>query len=469
MNTTTSAPALHNRLLRLLTHGSSLSSSKRRALYAGIAFATLTVIWLPVGLFLTLHNTTYTSRWDLILPGSGAGLAVSLESVGQASASASSPYNSHSVDPKVNYKAIAESESVLRSAAARIKMTAKEFGKPRIKLVDQTALIHFSISANTAEQSYAKAQSLYQALEVELERLRDDELRQREAAVDLMLQSYNKSLQQAQKNILDYQAQSSIISLEQYNELTLNLERMRVKLRDLKSEHASIRGNIKSLQSSLGTSLSVAAALHTLTQDVLFQELAIEWATSASQLSKARSTWGERHYEVMTARETHNRLRSALQQRASVLVPGSSMPSSKLLSLATSQPSLYTQLVELTTQQSGLSDQITVTQEILNKQQAFLEASTTDASNLEDLKRKHQVATAVMTTALAKMDIGKSDHFSSYPLLQILAEPTLPVKADTLGRNLALLGAVMATLMTIFGLLLLWVRKSYLQKLLKNA
>ena len=73
-------------LMRLLSHGSSLSGSRRLTQYLGIALAILTTIWTPVGLFLILKPPSYTSTWALILPGSGAGHAVSLESVGQASA-----------------------------------------------------------------------------------------------------------------------------------------------------------------------------------------------------------------------------------------------------------------------------------------------------------------------------------------------------------------------------------------------
>ncbi len=469
MNTAQAQPSLHQRLLRLLTHGSSLSDSKRRALYTGVAIATLAIIWLPVMIFLTLHNTTYTSRWDLILPGASAGMAVSLESIGQASATAASPYNNRSVEPRVNYKAIAESEPVLSSAAAKMNLNVKKFGKPRIKLVDQTALMNFSISAPSAEQAHTKAQVLHQALENELDRLRDDELQQREQAVNRMLKSYNENLQQAQQNIIDYQNRSRILSLEQYNELTLNLERTRVTLGDLKAEHAQLTGSINKLRQSLNTSLDDAATLHTLTQDALFQELAIKWAQTSTQLSDARSKWAERHPEVTASRHALTRLRIALLQRINTLIPGNATDLEQLISLSNSQPSLYTQLVELSTRESGLSEQIESTQQRLDEQQHFLEESTTDASNLEDLKRKLQVATAVMTTALAKLDIGKSNHFSSYPLIQMLTKPSLPEKADTLGRDLALLGAIFATFMTLFGLVLLWTRKSYLQKLLKNA
>ena len=155
------------RVLHMVVHGSSLPPGRRAALYLGILLGVLMTIWLPVGMFISLLPTMYTSRWDLILPGAGTGTghAVNLESVGQASATAASPYTSHSIDPKVNYKALAESMPVLSAAAAELDMPAQAFGKPRIKLVDQTALMHFRVSAGTAETAHAKSQALYRALQ----------------------------------------------------------------------------------------------------------------------------------------------------------------------------------------------------------------------------------------------------------------------------------------------------------------
>ncbi|MGD8912526.1 MAG: exopolysaccharide biosynthesis protein, partial [Candidatus Thiodiazotropha sp.] len=130
-------PNWRQRLLHRAVYGSGLSPAQRWAAYLGVLMAALMMTWLPIGLFVALIPVSYSSKWDLILPGSGSGLAVSLESVGQASANAASPYTSHSIDPKVNYKALAENASVLQAAAAELGMSMAEFGKPRIKLVDQ--------------------------------------------------------------------------------------------------------------------------------------------------------------------------------------------------------------------------------------------------------------------------------------------------------------------------------------------
>jgi uncharacterized protein involved in exopolysaccharide biosynthesis len=462
-------PSWRQRLLHRAVHGSGLSPAQRWAAYLVVLMAALMMTWLPIGLFVALIPVSYSSQWDLILPGSGSGLAVSLESVGQASATAASPYTSHSIDPKVNYKALAENASVLRSAAAELGMSMAEFGKPRIKLVDQTALMQFRINAPSAQLAQRKSLALYNALQRELERLRADEAQQRENAVNLMLESYNENLRETQQRILDYQSRSRIVSLEQFTELTMNLERSRIELGRLQAEHASVEGRLNSLMRVLGATPREAATIHMLQQDALFQQLATQWSAAVTKLSEYRNQWGKKHPAVIEARDNHDKLHRQLRQRLATLGPESLLTTDRLIALSSGNAVLFTQMVELASSEQGMRQQIATLKQNIIEQNRLLEESTTDASTLEDLKRKHQVATAVMTTALAKLDIGKSDHFSAYPLLQLLTSPTLPEKPDNLARNLALAGGLGATLFVIIGLLLLWNRKPYLRKLAKNA
>lgn len=467
--TATNSGGAWARVLYLLSHGSNLPRWRRFALYLGVATTVLAVIWFPVGIYLVFKPLSYTSTWALILPGSGSGHAVSLESVGQATATASSPYTSHSVDPRVNYKAVAESAPVLAAAAAQLGLTLEEFGKPRIKLVEQTALMDFRISGDSARQAQEKSRALYAAMQHELDRLRDDELSRREAASGDMLHGFSDKLRLAQQRILDYQASSQIVSMEQFTELTLNLERMRSTVLNLKAEHAGLAGRLHGLQATLGTTPGLAAAVIELQQDVLFSQLAGKWAQASAKLTENQARWGSKHQQVVSARENEKELRRALLNRADAVAPELNTDIERLVAHVTSESALYTRVIELFAEQQGAGEQITALEQGIHDQAQLLERSTTDASNLEDLKRKHQVATAVFTTALARVDIGKSDRFSAYPLVQLLAEPTLPEKPDTLGRNLALLGASAGSFFSLYGLILLWIRKPFLRKLLKNA
>lgn len=456
-------------IAKFVVFGSSLPPHKRRMVYLGLLLCVLSVIWTPIGLFVAFIPQTFVSRWDLILPGAGTGHAVSLESIGQASATSSSPFTSHSIDPKVNYKAVVQSFPVLSAAAESVGMTVENFGKPRIKLVDQTALMHFRISASNAELAYKKSIALYNALQNELERLRADELTQREKSVQIFLQGYHTTLSNAQKRILEFQAKSQIVSEEQFPELAKNLEKTRIKLDQLKAEYANVKASRLALQNSLNTNANLAASIHTLQHDALFQHLANQWSQTVATLSKKRNLFGKHHPQVIQASTQQSRLKRSLHKRALSLVRDTSLNKERLIAIGSSDASLYTQLVELNTRESGISAQIMELEMGIKRQSEFLEKSTTDASTLEELRRKQQVATAVLTTALAKLDISKSDRFSSYPLVQLLAQPTIPDKPETLAVNVAVVSGLLGSFSAIIGLFLLWNRKPYLQKLLKNA
>ena len=126
-------------------------------------------------------------------------------------------------------------------------------------------------------------------------------------------------------------------------------------------------------------------------------------------------------------------------------------------------------LIKLNEESDGLAEEMAMEANQIVALEQRIETGAAQAIRLEDLNRKQQVSTAVFSTALAKQDIGNADRFSSYPLVQMLTEPTKPDEPDRTIKLLALLGGIAASLGTAIGLSLLWIRKSWFQKLLKNA
>ena len=130
---------------------------------------------------------------------------------------------------------------------------------------------------------------------------------------------------------------------------------------------------------------------------------------------------------------------------------------------------LMQQLLTLDTQAKGLKRQIGSLSQQIHDWDHRLYDSNDDAAKLEDLQREHQVATAVFTSALAKMDVGKADIYSSFPLVQLMSAPTLAESTDKLAILLALVGGFAASISIIAGMGMLWIRKPMLQKILTNA
>lgn len=79
-----------------------------------------------------------------------------------------------------------------------------------------------------------------------------------------------------------------------------------------------------------------------------------------------------------------------------------------------------------------------------------------------------QTAEAVFASTVAKLDLGKSEIFSAYPLAQLVAEPSLPQEASAPRRSLIFLGSTTGSIFCSAGLGLLWWRKRLIDLMQKQ-
>lgn len=456
---------------RLIVEGSSLAPRERGRLYLAIFGTILLLLWGPIGMLITFKPDTYTSEWTLILPGTGNGLAINLDSIGQTTASAASPYTNTSVDPVVNYKAIAQSSSVLAQAAESLNMTREEFGQPKIKLVDQTALMAFRISGQTSKLAVQKANALYQALQARLNQLRDDEAEQQSAASLAMLEQFNRKLQEAQQKKLSYQINADIVSLNQFEELIETLEVRKQRQQEMVKRQQSLLQRIETLKSGLTVSESELAYALVLRSDSAFQQVVTKHASVHTQISTIDGIWGQNHPQLNQLQAAHDTVEAELIHRGRYVTQAGHLSARQLIQLGThsEHDHALVELLELTAERDGLAAETQVEARQITALQQRIETGAAQAIRLENLNRKQQVSTAVFSTALAKQDMGNADRFSSYPLVQMLTTPSQPDTPDRMAKKLALLGGIAATVAAAIGLILLWVRKSWFQKILKNA
>ncbi|MCX2523617.1 GumC family protein [Larsenimonas rhizosphaerae] len=446
--------------------------ARRLAIYLGILISVWAAIGILASIVIAKSPVQYTTRWVIILPGSGAGLAVSLESIGQASSQSSSPYTNTSVDPKVNYQAIATSDPVIIDAARRSNMSTEAFSSLKIKLVDQTALIDFSISGDTAEQALAKAEAHFAAFRATLEHLRRDEFATRENASRLSIETYERTLDTSQQELLDFQKNSRLISMDQFQSMTLAIETLKEKIEQTTAELKATRIQRQTLMARLGIDGDAASQAMLLQRDASFQSLLTERTKAQAVLTEQAGKWGDRHPEVMTSQAGVDALTQALFSRARILLsPTLSMGDFRAIVSAGNrgtQEAMIQRIVELEIKIKGLASQRESFIEAHARREEKINGSMADAAQLQALMRQQQVAAAVYTTALAKIDIGKIDPFTSYPMLQLLSAPVAPDSPDKLGKKLAMLGAIGSSFFATIGLVLLWIRKPYIRKLRKS-
>ena len=452
----------------LVVEGSHLTLRQRFKLYLRITLVALGLIWALVVVLIMLTPKKYVSEWTLILPGAGSGAQVSLDSLGQASASSNSPYASSAIDPRENYKAIALSEVVIAKAAESLGYSSGAFGRPKMKLPTQTGLMVFSSQALTAEDARAKAWALYNSLQSTLSQLRDDEIRMREQGVRKGLDGFASKVGQSQRNIIAYQSERGLVSLDQFKELAVSSERLRQKRIGNVSELQGIEARERKLIEYLGLTASQAGDVLKLKNDQFYQELLVNESRLGAERIRLSGILGERHPRLRALLQEQGRVREAMKQRCTALIGQCDEEMMMKLSAddVDGRAQLMQQLISLASDAEGLREELRSLDEELAVWEKRLEESKQDAAELAELNREHQLASAVFTSAVARMDVGKADIYSAYPLVQILVEPSLPPAPDRVGPLLIIVGGVAASLCVLMGLGLLWVRKPILNKLL---
>ncbi|MEN8220966.1 MAG: hypothetical protein ABFS56_32365 [Pseudomonadota bacterium] len=455
----------------LLWHWGKSGESWRWLRYAVLAILINGLIWSTALSYLYLTQPTYTSKWTLILPGTGAGANITIDNIGQASTVASSPYGHSTLSPKVNYKSIVENATVLQTAADSMKMTQSTFGKPKIKLIAQTSLILFELNGKSPQQAVDKSWALYHALQANLQELRLDEIKQRENSFRAMLMSYENKLKAARDALLEHKIKTKLVSVEQHLLLATSIEQLRKQRAEVLAEHEKKRAQVGQLSKNLGITSQQAADALLLKSDLLFQENLKNYTEASALLTVYLSKWGNNHPQVVKERASQKATHQAMLKRSSVLLGRSNEVLLQHLNLNNSEKraQLFQNLVSLYAEQHGLTAKAKELARLINKIESRLNAQNENAAKLEEFEREHRIAEAVYTSARARIETSQADLFASYPLLQMLSKPSMPDKPSSPKRNMGLLGAILASLFTLSGLLLLWIRAPYISKLLNES
>ncbi len=427
--------------------------------FAGINMS----IWSVATICIIILPYQYISKSTLILPGAGVGAKMDIHNIGSASAIVNSPFSNNSLNPKVSYKSIAQSSKVLKDAASRLNMNVEEFGKPNIKLVDQTSLMYFHIADQDPAQAQQKSWALHHALQAQIQKLRLDEIKRREQGIQLMLKSANDKLNVAQKKLLSYQSQSNIATIEQYERIPIVIEEMRAQHAGLIIEKEQTLKELLTLSRILGLTSAQASQIMSLQADPFFQELVEQHSNANVLLTSHNSKWGQNHHKVKQQSLEIASAEKAMQDRAIQLIGTSQMVTQVSLADHNKRSDLFYDLITKKTQYEGIKQKTEHLEKQITLYQTRLRAQSTSVSKLDELEREHQIAEAVFTSAMAKIDTGKSDIFASYPMMQIMMEPTLPSKRSGAQPLHVIVGGVFGSLLSIVILTLLWFRRKNIE------
>lgn len=424
------------------------------------------VACIAAAAYYLLTPPTYVSRWTFILPTATSAVSLQLESIGHAQSIPSSPFGSTSLSPKVIYREIAGSEIVRLEAARALGVTLEKLGLPRIKLIDETSLILFEMSDRTPEGAQAKSMALITAFNAQLEALRKDEVVRRGLVVQESLKLYQENLQTARNRILEQQQATGVLSINQFNEAATTLELLRRKLTEQRSDLEKLLAEKGQLIERLGLSPDTAAAVIRLASNQTFAKMAAEYAEAQALLRTESAKLGPRNPLLVNIQDRWAAADRQISEMAQAVGVAASADLASVLMLmnGTQQADLLRSLVTNETQIAGRRKEIaslTVDTEALQQKVKHMSA---DVARLEDLKKDHIVAEAVFTSALARLDTHRTDIYASYPMVQTLAPPDLPEKPSSPRLLFAVLGAMLASLLSTLAWGMAWLRHEFARR-----
>ena len=431
----------------------------------------LAVIWVLALGYIALAPDRYDSQMSLILPGTGVGASMNLESIGQASTNTSSAFSSPSLSPTENYKRLLMSDLVLREAARIAGEDESAFPGPSIKLIDQTNLIEARISAGTPDQAKTRMEALRTAFSAQLDSLREDEARARENADAKRIAELEGKVDEAQEALLDFQGETGLVSLDQFAGRITALDQLKANERDRRVRVAETGTAAARLSKTLQVTLPEARRAMLLKADPEFQELLRRYAAAVGAHTERSATLGDAHGAIEELAAEKSNLQGDLARRGAQLT---GLTPSQVLAFAdfsasNAREGLFSSLSQRDSDTAGNNAALAELNRQIAQQSADTEAQVAQAAKLAELLRDLRVAEAVFSSALARLDTNKSDPFASYPLVQTLESPSLPRGKAAPSALIVIAGALAASIVLIIGFLLLWLRQPIIRTFLPNA
>lgn len=409
-----------------------------------------------------LATREYKSQWSLLLPGTGIGTSVNLDRIGQAASSSVSAYSSPALDPKQNYAAIALSAPVLDRAKVLMGDQWRDHYKPVIKQKQQTTLMVFSVVALSPAKAKAAGDALLQALEEQLQTLRQQEQQKQSEAATVFLNQAGDDVEYSQNKLTLFQQQTGLLTETQFEDLIKRRAELQYLYDQKKASLDQMAASMAQLQQRLNLSNEQAAQGLQLTTDPLLARLMQAYAEAQTQLDLLDQSLGNKHPRRVDLKQQLDAAISAIAKHAQSAGLPSTANQLRLLSVTlpgvnTVSPQnarLLAEMVEMDYRTIGSKAELLSIQQQLSQTTNEISQFQKHIGQLKALKRDQQIATAIFSSTLARTDISRSDPFQSYPLTQVLMPPTVPTHPSNPRLILLLVGIFASNIFSTGGYLL---------------
>lgn len=415
--------------------------------------------------YILLEAPKYKTSWVMLLPGTERTSTISLDNMGEARSNGANAYGSVSISPKNTYKEIALSDAVINQAATEYGVQADAFSKPRIKLIDQTPAMQFTLIGESKDELLYRANLYNKTFHNTLDRLRSNEIERNFNGIEANLNDAKTRLAKARSEVVSHQIKSDFVSEQQFQRWMSDAESLRVQKTTSDVEIAMVAAMVDASLSQLSITAEQSKSLTLLLSNPALSSTLTRLGEKLTEQVSLKSKFASEN----PLRKTIDREVAALSIRLRAIlttVPGiSKMSNTKLFGLASENVTIAVQAVNsLLARYAGLEAQNQMLAKSREEYQARIKDHTQSAATLADLQRDHQIAEAIFSSALAKLDTSRLDIYATYPLTQLLTQPGATIKRDRLQTKLVILASILIFGMLSLSFILTRMRKNLLAK-----
>ncbi|HEY9809156.1 MAG TPA: hypothetical protein V6D13_07420 [Halomicronema sp.] len=423
-------------------------------------------IWAAAIAYIKLTPSTYTSEWTIFLPAASSSANVNVSDTNsQVEGSNQSPYQTLvRVDPRQNYIFIANSRTVLSAAAASVQMSVEDFGTPLVGTNKNDTLMSFKIDGSSPAEAQRKAQALYKAFVQQIDSLREEmgekEFQRQQSENQQMLKDSQEKLEAANKELAQYVSQSPLRRSEQIAEFAGSLESLKKERELTLASLQQTSSRLQQLGSSLNISVQEASDIITLQADEIFLKQWADYSTASANLSSLLAQWRPGSPQIDNAEAKLITAKYALQARASAVL-GKEVGeetlqqfNGSLNSTGGTRETLFQELVTLQADQKGYAAKLKSLDEQITQLDSQVKLLIQEKFKLNDLERNAKVADNYFTSTMAQLNFSKPEVATSYPVVQLIADPNLPTESSGPDKKMPVLGALAFTLLSFTGIAL---------------
>lgn len=426
----------------------------------------LSVVIGVIALILILsRDPVYKTSWTLLLPGTERSSTVNLDNIGEAMTTTRNAYGNISLSPKHTYREIALSDAVLGKAAKKFGVETYAFTKPKLQLVQQTPAIRFSLKGANSETLKQRARLFNEAFHETLDELRANEIDRHDKGLQSQLQRVRKRLLQAQSRIVDFKSNALLISSNQLPLKVEALESLKAKSIQSNIELAKMEHMLMQASDLLNITTEQAAELLPIVNLPENRVLIEQYGELSSEIILLAATVGPEYPKRKMVQERLTAVSAKLLTSKTTSPVLASLSSQQFLGfLSNDSRRNLSSLVDDWLKKEGLSAQQQRYEQELAQLSNSLREYSDDVAELDSLERDFQIAEAIFSSALARLDSGKLDIYATYPLTQLLTEPGMSLTRDYLVVKLIIVATCLITAMLGLMILLVEMRKLFFSR-----